>query len=494
MKRNTSSRRNTRDARSADACATSTERRTSSDRGAILPLVLVGSFIIGSIIVGVAKYVSADLRYGRVVEERADRLAAADGGLRYGIEKLRNFQTLCTTGAGGSGGVTTVFPPVINGATTKVTCQRVGTLISDVQGWGVVVTGEGVPTGNPIFTTKGAGGSDNVKTFSGPVYIKDPTRIALQSNMLLKDGDLWYTKSNCDVPPAIPEVDSGQLQFEPDFFRGPQCTTLNWTQMFTAPTGITPTAAALAAPAAPVDTAKCRVFSPGKYTSLSLGQDNYFKSGEYYFDDVDIVLGNKTLIAGFPGGQGDSAKLDNPNCAAEQALDKQTTLLTGGKGGATFYFGGDTNLQVRNQAGFEIFRRKINETALSIVAVGSDGGGYEASDLDWNDWMIETQSGNTSDVAIHGLIWAPRQAVSLGNITNAANGQILGGIVIANIDTQASASASAFLIGIETNPSDTKLLLISNATLRGRSTVIRAVVQFRPDSGELAVNSWRVVN
>ena len=84
--------------------------------------------------------------------------------------------------------------------------------------------------------------------------------------------------------------------------------------------------------------------------------------------------------------------------------------------------------------------------------------------------------------------------MTLGNITNAANGQLLGGIVIANLDTQASASASAFLIGIETNPSDTKLLLISTSTLNDRSTTIRAVVQFRPDSGELAVNSWRVVN
>lgn len=468
-------------------------RRTGTDEGAILPLVMVGTIVISAVIVGVATYVSADLRYARVVEERADRLAAADGGLRYGIEKLRNFQTLCTTNAGGSGGVTTVFPPVINGATTKVTCQRVGSLISDVQGWGVVVTGQGVPTGIPYFTTKGAGGSDNVKTFSGPVYIKDPSRISLQSNMLMKDGDLWYTRSNCDVPPAIPEVDSGQLMFEPDFFRGPQCTTLDWTNMFSAPSGLQPPSGLTTNPPF-VDTAQCRVFSPGKYTSLNLGQNNYFKSGEYYFENVAIVLGNKTIIAGFPGGQGDSPKLDNAKCSAEQALDRTTTLTAGGKGGATFYMGGSSYIQVRNQAGFEIFRRKINETALSIVAVASDSGGFERSTLNWNDWLIETQSGNTSDVAIHGLVWAPTQGVSLGNITNAANGQILGGIVIANLDTQASASATAFLIGIETNPSDTKLLLISTATLRSQTTVIRAVVQFRPDSGELAVNSWRVVN
>ena len=60
----------------------------------------------------------------------------------------------------------TVFPPLINGATTTVTCQSVGTPISDIQGWGVVVTGQGVPTSTPIFTTRGTGQSDNfVKTF-----------------------------------------------------------------------------------------------------------------------------------------------------------------------------------------------------------------------------------------------------------------------------------------------------------------------------------------
>ena len=77
--------------------------------------------------------------------------------------------------------MTTVFPPVINGATTKVTCQRVGTLISDIQGWGVVVTGEGVPERQPVLHDLGCRRSDNVKTFSGPVYIKDPTRIDLKS-------------------------------------------------------------------------------------------------------------------------------------------------------------------------------------------------------------------------------------------------------------------------------------------------------------------------
>ena len=462
------------------------------DDGSILPLVLVGTFIISMVIMAVATYVTADLRYANVVEERADRLAAADGGLRYGVEKLRNFQTLCTTNAGVAG-VTTVFPPVINGATTKVTCQRIGNPIDDIQGWGVVVTGEGVPAGQPYFTTSGAGQSDNVKTFSGPVYINDPDRMDLSAILKIKDGDLWYTRSNCDNPSDLQPVLDGTLVFEPDFFRGPQCTTLGWnTGLFRTPTIETvPTA-----PLNPgyVDTTTCRVFSPGKYTSLPLANDNYFKAGAYYFEDVSMEIANETVIAGFPGGAGDSAKIPNTQCAVEQQLDQATTLAAGGKGGATFYFGGSSHIRIRSQGEFEIFRRRVGSTYLSIFALESSGAGYVASTYDWNDWILETQSGNTNDVAIHGLFWAPRAAATLGNITNAANGQLLGGLVVANLDTQASASAMAFMIGIETNPIDTRLLLISTATLKGRTTVIRAVVQFRPDSGELAVNSWRVVS
>lgn len=468
-------------------------RDMPSDSGAILPLVIVGTFIISTMVIAVTTYVTADLRYARVVEERADRLAAADGGLRFGVEKLRNFQTLCATAAGTGGGVTTVFPPVINGATTAVTCRRIGEAISDVQGWGVVVTGSGVPAGQSIFSTSGAGQSDNIKTFSGPVYIADPTRMDLQSLMTLKDGDLWFSASDCDNAPNIDVINAGRLLFEPSFFRGPLCTEKTWSGgLFTAPTGSTPPVSPVNPPY--VDTTSCRVFKPGKYTSLNLAQNNYFNAGLYYFENTSMILQGQTVIAGFPDGAGDSPKLVNTNCSVEQAFDKQTVQAAGGKGGATFYMGGNSRIEVRSNAGFEIFRRKVNETYLSIFALGSSGTDYIASTADWNTWFLETKSGSNNDVAIHGLMWAPRAGTSLGNITNAANGQLLGGIVVARLDTQASASASGFLVGIESNPVWARLLLTSTSTLNGRNAVIRAVVQFRPDTGDLAVNSWRVQN
>lgn len=468
-------------------------RSSTDDRGAILPLVMVSTVLISAATVAVAKYVSTDLRYSNVVEARADRLAAADGGLRYGIEKLRNFQTLCTTGAG-VGGVTTIFPPLINGAVTSVTCQRVGNPISDVQGWGVVVTGEGVPSGVPLFRTLGGGQSTgNIKTFSGPVYVSDPTRIDLDALLEIKDGDLWYSADNCDNEPVIPEVQSGDLLFSPDFFRGVQCIPQEWDEgLFRQPTVEPPPVSPLNAPH--VDNATCRVFSPGKYTSMPLGRANYLKAGVYYLENVDLRLQNATLIAGYPDLGADGPKVENPDCAAEQQYDEAINRANGTQGGVTIYLGGSSRINVDNNGRLEIFRRLVGETYLSVFALESSGTGYLASTRDFNTWLLETQSGANNDVAIHGLVWAPRAAASLGNITQAANGQLLGGIAIARLDTQASASATAFTIGIESNPVTTRLLLISTSTLNGRVTRIRAIVEFRPDTGDLAVNSWRVVN
>lgn len=459
------------------------------DEGMVLPLVFVGTILVSVITVGVASYVAADLRYSNVVEDRADRLAAADGGLRFGIEKLRNFQTLCTTGAGTGTGITQVFPPLINGASTKVTCRQVGTPISDVQGWGVVITGEGVPASEPLFLVNGAGQSDNVKTFSGPVYVADPSRLDFKALMKIKDGDLWYSAANCDAPPSIPEIASGSLTFDPAFFRGPQCVDMKWNEgLFDPPTVPSP-------PTSPLnpgftDVGSCRVFSPGKYTSLTLGTNNYFKAGAYYLENVTVKLQNKSLFAGFPGLAGDARKIENTACSAAQDADRASA--TAGESGATFYLGGTSRFDVENNAGLEIFRRLVGETYLAVYALPSAGTGFIASSLNWSSWILETQSGSTNDVAIHGLVWAPKGAASLGNITQAANGQLLGGIVVALLDTQASASASAFLIGVESNPVDVRLLLTSTATLDGCSTVIKSVVQFRPDTGDLAVNSWRV--
>ena len=481
-------------------------RHGRGDDGAILPMVLVATIVFTLIVCAVAGLVTTGLRYGRVVEERADRLAAADGGLRYGIEKLRNMGDLCTTRAGTGGGYTTIFPPEINGATTEVTCRRVGNDISDIQGWGAVITGGNVPSGQDMFLLKGAGGAttDNVKTFRGPVYVADPTRMDFQAKLIIEDGDLWYSHSDCDgTLPAIPEVDTGYLTFDPSFLRGPSCEELPWDGLFKSPSGNLPTAQALAVPLPYADVSyasgDCRIFYPGKYAAaLDLATNNYFVSGDYYFENVDFTLTQKTATFGFPSGSGDSQKVAAPECEDAMIFDQNTS---GERGGATIWLGGSSHFMIDTGGELEIFRRQQNETYLSVYAVGANGTGFVRSNYSFKvstsiGWILETKSGNTNDVAIHGLWYSPYSKMALGNVTNAAVGQLIGGLAIAQLEAQASNSADSFAIGIEGNPIETHFLLISTATLDGRSTSIRAVVQFRPgdDTRPLAINSWRVAD
>ena len=478
-----------------------THTTTRNDDGAILPIVLVMTVVFTLTVTAIAGLVTTGLRYGHVVEQRADLLAAADGGLRYGVERLRNFEDLCTTSAGTGGGYTTIFPPQINGADTEVTCRRVGGNLSDLQGWGVVVTGQGVPGGQPQFTLKGAGlASTNIKKLRGPVYVNDVSRMDYQAKLIIEDGDLWHTRSSCTTPPSIPAMTGGYLTFDPDFLRGPSCTPLPWTGLFDPPTRNIPTPQALAAPAAFDDISfpGCRIFAPGKYTSMpALDGDNYFKSGDYYFENVDFTLNHESVTMGFPSGSGDTQKINvSPACTDAMNYDQGTS---GERGGATVWMGGSSRIYVGNQAQLEVFRRQQFETFMSVNVLSSNGAGFLRSAYTYNanpstGWVFETKSGNTNDVAMHGLVYAPNSRASLGNITNSAVGQLIGGLVVAQLDVQASNSANSFAIGVEGNPVEADFLMESTATKDGDTTTIRAVVQYRPDSRQLAVNSWRVAD
>ena len=132
---------------------TNSPERARRDHGSILPMVLVMTVVLSAVVVSLASYVSAGLRYSNVVEDRADRLAAADGGLRYGIERL-GLQAYagCFTSLGNAG-YEIPFPTEVNQSKVTVTCKKAGTGFGDIQGWAVIVTGQGVPPILPAAAT-----------------------------------------------------------------------------------------------------------------------------------------------------------------------------------------------------------------------------------------------------------------------------------------------------------------------------------------------------
>jgi Tfp pilus assembly protein PilX len=459
-------------------------RRATDDDGSILPLVLVMSVVIAVIVAALATYVATSLRYGNVVEERADRLAAADGGLRYAIERLQNSAyagCLSNLGNAANGGFTIDFPVTVNEATVDITCTKGSNGIGDIKAWAIIVTGEGVPNGQPMWSSQGGGGQ--TKLLGGPVWITDPGRSDLKSPVELEDGDIWYYRADCTSPSLTLE---STLTFTPEY-RGTICVDEPWTAVYTAPAiGTVPMT-----PNPPpfVDGSGCTVFSPGRYTSApALGTNTYFNSGNYYFENVTLDITNATVTAGWADQQwGDQQFVINAKCDSARGTDEGS----GSTSGATFYLGGTSKFEIGNKGSIEILRRLQGDSLVSIQVIETANDGMIPSTLTQNNNVVWTKSGNNSDLALHGLLWAPEAKLEFGNVTNSANGQLLGGAAVARIHLQASASASAFVIRVETSPVAFELRLDSTATLNGQSTTMTAVVQV-DDQGTTAVNSLRV--
>jgi hypothetical protein len=459
------------------------------DRGSILPLVLVMAVVLSLVVAAISNYVASGLTYSRVVEERADRLAAADGGLRYAIERLQNSQYAGCLSNLGNTGYTIDFPVQVNGADVTLTCRKGASGIGDIKAWAIIMTGEGVPNGQWLLQSQAGGGKQ--KMLGGPVWISDPSRTDLKAPVTIEDGDIWYHKADCANPNITLE---SNLEFTPDY-RGTLCVPKPWNEVFTAPAvgSFTPASDVTNTNPLPVvDGFGCTVFKPGRYTTApSLGANNYFQSGNYYFENVHFNITNAVVTAGWADDQryGDQQFIPNFPCNDAVNADKSSGSLPG----ATFYMGGTSWIDIDNKGSLEILRRLQGDSLVSIHALSDATTGGIASTLGYNDNIVYTKSGNNTDLAIHGLLWAPLAKMEFGNVTNSANGQLLGGAALARIVLQASASAQAFIIRVESSPIDFELQLDATATKNGESTTMRAVVQV-DDQGTTAVNSLRVID
>lgn len=446
------------------------------DAGLILPMALVATVVIAAVLVAVATYAATDLRYGQVVEARAGRLAAAQGALDDALEQLSVGNPICSTA--GPAGLDTTFPETVNGATVVVNCRAVGTTLPAPDGWALVITGEGAPAGNSTLLDID---NSSLKEISGPVFLEIPNRTDLKKDVRILGGDLWYPDNSCAVSDP---TDSGiqydsapltitNLLFEPT--RGAMCINRSWDELF----GSGPAAANLGGlPVNPAYSAQgaCRVFSPGRYTALPLGNNNYFKSGNYVFDNVGSVSLGGTLTMGQVLRQGFPA-IDNAPCDAARVADATT--------GATLYTRGNTRFSIGSNSGLEISGAQQGSAVVSMQVLNSS--------LGFATPLVTADNGNHKEAAFHGLVWAPASSFVFATtpVTNAA--MMRGGAVIAGFKGKVPASSSGFLIEVATAAASARLVLESTAT-DGRSVnAVRAVVDYRPSSNEVAVLSRRVL-
>jgi hypothetical protein len=452
--------------------------RTDSDHGSVLIIVLVVVVVLGLVIAAIAEYTTTTLRYGQVSEQRADRFAAAQAAMDDAIERLEIKRSACATGAGI---VTEPFPQVIDNAPAQVTCQSVGGTAGDAEGWALVLTGVGDPDDDLVVQS--GGGTD--KYIGGPVWMERPTSMDVKVPTQIEAGDLWYP-GGC-VPSAMTNLSASldnDLSFSPG--NGTWCTTGSWSSMFRAPANsVPPTLSPDNGGPGTLDANGCTVFRPGRYTTAPiLGEHNYFKSGNYYFRNVGVIVikdqtvhfGNMEGLEGFPS-------IEDSPCDTARGSDSLN--------GATVYVAGTTRFEIQAHGALEFSRRnQIGSSKIDMVSlhVWTEALGNQPT---WDDPVIRTDSGNNKQLAIQGLVWAPNAGLQFGEVTNDTSAILRGGAVLAHLDAGASASATGFLIEMPTATSSRMLELTATATNDG-STSIRAVLDWRPSTGETAMKTWRV--
>ena len=141
------------------------------------------------------------------------------------------------------------------------------------------------------------------------------------------------------------------------------------------------------------------------------GNDNYFKAGEYYLENVAITVKNQTVVAGFPYSAGDSAKSitsvpDSPTgrCRCDVRERRHTV--------AQRSISAEPARSTSTRGELEIFRRLIERDLSEHLRPRHLRCRLHGQHprLEYNDWILETKSGSNNDIAMHGLFWAPRHS------------------------------------------------------------------------------------
>jgi hypothetical protein len=489
------------------------------DRGTILPITLVIVVVLGAVVVALANYASSTLRYGRVVEQSADRLATADGALDNVLEAIDRNASLCTLTplASQPGGYTFSLltgGDTINDIVPTVTCRALGGDVTGVEEYALVLTGDpGIGTRVDALL-EARGSTTPRKVIDGPVYMAQPPSqsvpsLTLSAPLTIQNGDLWYSKPSCpdgpdpDVSVTMYPSGTQNLLITPAGY-GFRCIEApNWQSLFQAARPSEAAVSSLAAAPAPTpDTDGCLVWKPGRYVGpssiapLSTSDYHYFESGNYYFENVgDFNVTDSFVLFGAPGDTGPSIPAHHPDALA----DNKCQVAWGNdpdEGGATVFVGGDSRFSVDANGALEISGRSqggrlVSLHALETTAVPSDRHG-DFGGTSGSPRLVRVSSGGNKEIAFEGLVWAPYGSFLLDNVSNDAVAALTGGAVISEIIFQAPASATNLVIGAGGTAGPRQLEITSSATSPdGGTTRSRTVITY--DSGDYALESRRVM-
>ena len=428
--------------------------------------------VFGIIVVSMATYASASLRFTSVVHKRGDAHVAVEGASRLALDKVRYGSYSCTAAP------TTILDVTLNSYPVNVQCTRQESVVNQWVRPAVVVT-----------QADGLRIEDDRARIAGDIYFAVPPT-SLNKILTVEDGDIWMGSSNCNTwtPTTVTKI----TIYDPTV-RSFQCASNNWSSIFTAP--VLPAVPAPAPSPILINTNQCRVFFPGSYSpsnplpSFDKQVDTYFKSGLYYFNNIGQVKIKETIVVGgLPGealNEESGERLWLPGCANAAS----NPLVNDAGQGVTLVLGGNSNIKVDDKGGLELFAPPDGD---SIVAYSALTNGYAATNTA-GGYLID-QSTDHSALRVHGRIWAPTSRIVFGDATEsfrtvaneaAIGGQLFGGVVAAYLKIQKSIE-DGYNMQVETVEPHFKVLLVAT----GGGSTLRVVADARPGWYEIAITSW----
>lgn len=352
------------------------------------------------------------------------------------------------------------------------------------------MTGEGAPgNGSPTFRFT-LGGQPEI---GGPVYVHDVTRVQFQQQTTIAEGDLWYTDHGPCAGEALYARSStsiSNLLFDPTT-RGVYCIKRDWRDLAGPTPAIHPEYQdlELRSPDDYTVVNGCRVFEPGRYNQApNLGNRNYFRSGVYHFHDVgEISLQGRVMTIGQRSTEGYPV-IGNTPCDTVRQQDDPS--------GATLYTSGSTRIHARANSGFEIAGRTLPGTqrTIGMQVIDPNNLGADHAGPGYGTSLLSSDPGAQKEIAVWGQLWAPMSSIMFETVPAQKAAALRGGAWVARLHGGVSAAAIGFVIEVPTDAAPTKLVLESTATDDRGSNTVRVIADYRPSTGEVAVNSRRVVS
>lgn len=494
--------------------------RPDRDRGAILLLALVLVVVLGLVVVGIATYTSAALKTSQVTDEIVDTLALAESGMQYGLARADGGNCPASTN------------DVIAGTTVTTTCQKVARVENADGLYALVVTALGVNSAShDALILTGAASESGRKKISGPVYLGEQMKASLTSAVAVAldgatevPGDVKFdvagdcTTSSVSPAPAAaweapqPVVSCDSRGWEaaasrPNLSVDPlaPATDLQKATLFSGPSY-----GEVGNPVPTPNLSGCLEFTPGWFKGsllagnrLNLNGPTFFKSGVYYFEDVEIDISDQLAIGkrlDLATPSSPTSGIDYPSsCSTEWTNETNAT-------GAVWILGGSSRI-VGTKANVDFYPRQVERTNTTLgpanmAVIAFEPGapttyGYAATSLSANEAnnqdgqkILWRANGSQTDISFYGLVYVPGSFIDMNNASADARVQFIGGIVGARIDIRIAANVPGFTISVPTQLIDYHLLE-TTATSSGVTTVVRTVS--KEGASGLEVITWRVV-